>query len=146
MDVDNLEAGRELDVLVEEKGMGLIPCDKWRATYGGYGMAITMQGTLHVNDGCEHDGRCYPIGHPSCYSTNIAAAWEAATKIVDDTGATMLLNDYGGPEGNFERYCCDFVKEHNPAEGGVSWGAEGWANTAPLAICRAALKVIEVSK
>ena len=141
MDIDKLEAGRELDALIAEKVMGRVPCDKWRAIHGGFGMAMTNQGPLHINDGCEHDDKCYPVGHPFYYSTRIAAAWEAATKIVDDTGAIMLLNDYGGPEGNFERYCCDFVKEHNPVEGGKDWGAEGWADTAPLAICRAVLKV-----
>ena len=84
--------------------------------------------------------------YPPCepFSTDIAATWEVATKIVNDMGAMMMLNDYGGPEGDFERYCCTFVKEHNPAEGGTDWGAEGWADTAQLAICRAVLMVCNI--
>ena len=143
MNVDKLEAGRELDALVEERVMGCLPCDKWRAHYGGFGMAITNQGPLHTNEGCEHDGKCYPAGHPSCFSTRIAAAWEARTKVVDSTGAVMELMDYGGPKDDFERYCCVFVKERPKSAGLTEWGAEGWANTAPLAISRAALKAIQ---
>ena len=133
MNIDKLEAGPELDVLVAEKVMG------WNRL------------SLRENKGFaipKHQRQLWRIPVPGVvtfdvprWSTDIVAAWEMETKIVDDTGAIMMLNDYGGPEGNFERYCCTIVKEHNPVEGGNDWGAEGWADTAPLAICRAALQI-----
>lgn len=128
MNADKLEAGPETDVLVAETVLGYKHDEVGNLLPPGF--VGSAWSALAVS------------GAPPL-STEIWAAWEVETKIVDDTGAIMLLNDYGGPEGNFERYCCDFVKEHNPAEGGVSWGAEGWAATAPLAICRAALKAIQ---
>ena len=137
MNADELEAGRELDVLVAEKVMGLIPCDKWRATYGGYGMAITMQGALHVNDGCEHDGRCYPIGHPSCYSTNIAAAWEVVEKLNKMQLGWFSLEQFGA-RGQEEWTAMIWTGGEDEAD-----CFAGHAETVPPAICHAALKAIQ---
>ena len=136
MDVDKLEAGRELDALIAEKVMG------WQTEPNPDGsLSVFNQAVEYIYlIGCEE-------GYPDCAppwwpSTDIAAAWEARTKVVDSTGAVMELMDYGGPKDDFERYACTFLKER-PNSGGLEWGASGWANTVTLAICRAVLKPVK---
>ena len=170
MDIDKLEAGWELDALIATKPFGLnvlgnvnvlrdpecccgqhwmIPFDYYAdvADHGVDERPVFLSDCM-----CEfrddedvdyfgHISGCLDVVSP--YSTDITAAWKLLTEIVDSTGAAMELMDYGGPEGDFERYACIFVKEKRKSSGLTEWGAEGWANTAPLAICRAALKATE---
>jgi hypothetical protein len=78
------------------------------------------------------------------YSTDIRAAWVVANKIVEsDIDIAMELLDYGPSDNNGERYCCSFGKEASRMAGLAEWGVEGWGDTAPLAICRAALKAVQ---
>ena len=135
MDIDKLEAGRELDALVAKEVMD------WHQEY-------VRRITGEMDPMWNEPEYLVPPGKDEvervpAYSTDIVAAWEARTKIVDSTGAAMELTDYGGPKDVFERYCCVFVKERPKSAGLTEWGAEGWANTAPLAISRAVLKAVD---
>ena len=142
MDADKLEAGRELDELVV-KAMGWHISSWADETDGGYQLLDgdgKYKAKWDAPEGFKHE---LEPRHRWSSSIDIAAAWEARTKIVDSTGAVMELTDYGGPKDDFERYCCVFVKERPKSAGLTEWGAEGWANTAPLAISRAALKAVQ---
>lgn len=72
MDIDKLEAGRELDILVAEKVMGLKLSDG-PFTKGDY---------YPVTECREHGGKPMLHYHPiPDYSTDIAAAWEVLKEI-----------------------------------------------------------------
>jgi hypothetical protein len=125
--VNDVVAGRETDVLVAEKIMKLtvkpitvIGPGGARADFGTVGAPRTMQ-----------DGRtgvaAEAIPH---YSTDIAAAWMVFEWIRDLLGPEVTV--VVGYSHETEQYFC----QDNDAQLGVDAGAE----TAPLAICRAALK------
>lgn len=102
-DVDKMEAGRELDLLIIKAVFGLEPQE---CMVGGHPRGCTGNIT-------------YPP-----YSTDIAAAWQVVEK-------TRLFTH------------CDITQLDD------KWAISNWANdssveadTAPLAICRAALKAI----
>ena len=67
-------------------------------------------------------------GGPQCYSTDIAAAWEVVEKIREDYEPRIELWDEGW--------------EVTILTGTDRGSASGRALTAPLAICRAALKAV----
>lgn len=161
MDVDKLKAGPETDVLVAERVMGWhkfddgdIPCwcftrtktthpdraDDWLIKFPHEATGWTFADFNQENNPWGYQGIAWK--GVWCPSQDIAAAWEARTKVVDSTGAVMELMDYGGPKDDFERYACTFLKER-PNSGGLEWGASGWANTVTLAICRAVLKPVK---
>jgi hypothetical protein len=120
MDIDTMEAGRELDALIAEEVMGF---------------AVSM-------DGCDKprieeiiNGRSrYDVLPP--YSTSISAAWEVVEKI-KSMGLAVWLGFEGG------RWQAIFGIENKyvvlPEAGG---DYEALAPTAPLAICRAALRAV----
>lgn len=132
----SLPAGRELDVLVAEKVMG------WRCTIGE----------------TSHKGRviAWPFPDRSGIefepSTDIAAAWLVVEHIrgwkplcrrdpcdyfaID---SPQVGNDYPDPPG---AWC---VGWHDYAGGERISSVEAKADTAPLAICRAALLAVETS-
>jgi hypothetical protein len=116
MNTTTMSAGRELDALVAKKVMESVPCDKWRQ--------FTDYPVLWVkNTGeCNHTG-CYPSQEgPPYYSTSIAAAWEVVEKMRFNVWCLCGSWEAGYPLG--------------PVRGNAS--------TAPLAICRAALKAVAV--
>ena len=84
-------------------------------------------------------------GMPKHYSTSISDAWEVAQKLCENNRVDILANDgeqkATAPEGE------DIVNEDGACQVSVinfDGGNEVWANaeTAPLAICRAALKSV----
>ena len=108
-----LTAGRELDALVAEKVMGLERV--------GY-LYKYREYTESPGHGNMSEKDIPP------YSTSIAAAWEVVEKLAYEGKAAFAL---------------EFLK-YEPktwvAEFGIGVFDEGKADTAPLAICRAALK------
>jgi len=110
-----LPAGRELDALVAERVMG------WhRRKRNGVEVWVVTTDTFDP-----------PVTYPvECWnpSTSIAAAWEVVEKQDD----CLHLKQHG-EKGMWEAYFC-----HNYCEADYL----GEADTAPLAICRAALKAV----
>jgi hypothetical protein len=139
--VSEMRAGPELDALVAEKVMGLVPCSDWIP--GNLGSA----GGPVVRSQCTHAFRtCYPTitngpagGCPK-YSTLIALAWQVIERLAD-IGHTKweVARDADGYTAMFSRPRPGCT--HSEAES--SCGCWEWVQregeTAPLAICLAAL-------
>lgn len=117
-----MPTGRELDILMEEEVMGCAPCDKWTPVlYPEAGWIKNCQ--------CE---ACYPAGEPAHYSTNIAVAWQAVEKTITGTTWECYLTH------QFDGWSCLFAAPDK-------LDAHGVGASAPLAICRAALRAVGVS-
>jgi hypothetical protein len=133
-----MEAGRELDALIAEKVMGIDPTaddqllydkryltkyDAKRILAGETSVGIVLSNDKSFNDvvkflpGCPH------------YSTDIAAAWQVVEKMEQRLDLCWL-----GP-GDV------WVAVLGNGEEDYQYG-DAMAPTAPLAICRAALKAI----
>lgn len=119
------EAGRELDALVAEKVFGAttIP-DAWGSPM--------RPGTCWTSDPTGHyTGRAVVTGVPiPYYSTDIAAAWTVVEKM---PGHFDLWQEHGG------LWAARFL------QGPTVIGETRRIESAPLAICLAALKVIALS-
>ena len=134
-DIDTLPAGPDLDALVAEKVMGWTLGDPhWIHGYMMHGMVEvrTWLGS-ETEDGAKSEG-----WSPS---TNIAAAWEVVEKLSqsgvdfylerDPYGRTHWARFNDTTQGTYNKEGCE-DKRLGDAD----------APTAPLAICRAALKAI----
>lgn len=106
-----MEAGAEMDALVATKVMGWIQASTQSSVW------LTW----------------YPPGEhskarlsPPPFSTDIAAAWEVVKRIIGTTKRCPQVRWIS--EAMSHEWHCD-----------MEWGAEAYAPTAPLAICRAAL-------
>lgn len=123
-----LPAGRELDALVAEKVMQVSVCK------------CPSEGDLRISafgvdskgwfKGCE---RCRKE-HPRRYSEDIAAAWEVVEKL---KGGFSLDTDHGKPAS----WCVNWIVVGETPKHVVAHG-----DTAPLAICLAALKAVGASR
>jgi hypothetical protein len=140
MDIDKLE-GIELDRLVAEKVMGLRSCGLWRHENLG-----SAGGPVMMHDGNPHpEYRCYPdtprqphmngyLGGPPAYSEQIALAWKVVEKLVElDKFSALCCGRYSPEKKRWTSWICE-----------VDIAGEGnfEADTAPLAICRAALATV----
>jgi hypothetical protein len=120
-------AGRELDKMVAEKVMGNLTSDEpvWQRTY-------------NLPDGlCETTrDRVLRRTLPN-YSTDIAAAWEVVNRIHADT---KLVFQLAAPQQDYvnEKWRANFNKKWWLDESPYYYEVD--ADTAPLAICLAALK------
>ena len=121
-DIDTLQAGPELDALVAEKVMG------WAFA-----------------DGCwnEPSGprRAHPrsvYNHFPYYSTDIAAAWEVIEKL-PGPGIALFKTYNGGWQARTK--VCNYPGSMHVIENDCCIFSD--APTAPLAICRAALKAVQ---
>ena len=127
------EAGRELDALVAEK-----------VIQSGFSWDLSK---FPLNDAyahrlCKHDSL-----KPFClvvpfYSTDIGAAWQVVGKLRKD-GYGIIFND------TRVQYRCRFWRHDGKDAWNIfTWVGEPdteytiWADTAPLAICLAALKAV----
>lgn len=133
---DTLPAGPELDVLVAERVMALPP-EKWQPPCFW----------RHRTDEAEYDsefgwgGWCYTcgkmienvVGQPRAYSIDIAAAWEVVEKLGGQVYSPKPV------EGAHTRDKLWSACLWTPTR---EWGEWGYGETAPLAICRAALTAI----
>jgi NAD dependent epimerase/dehydratase family enzyme len=115
-----MPAGREMDRLIAEKVMN------WYVSPSGMVDRQHKPGDIFLNDVCE-------TWEPS---TNIAAAWEVAEKLKI---VVIPLSDNKG-------WAAQADEEFDPDLGWYERPVEEWVNaeTAPLAICRAAL--IEITE
>ena len=124
MNVDEMEAGPELDALIAEKVM------EWTGVHYRAGYSdeeCTSPSGLY---GKGPDGRVFLS---KSYSTDIAAAWPVLEKINNAFGIMILVL----PDGRTE------VQRMRPRSlEGFTEKITVSADTAPLAICRAALKAI----
>ena len=108
MTIDEMPAGREMNLLIADKVM-LLPC---------------------VDDP-PGDGRNCPRCGYLDYSTDIAAAWEVAEKMRATYGVSLYWRSKRKGEGC---WVAKFLHR--------SHAHEATGDTAPLAICRAALKAV----
>ena len=127
-EIDEMEAGPELDALVAEKVMG------W------YSRQETFEGTSFFGNPRSitlafwytKNGELLPLGATD-FSTDIAAAWQVVEKLtVETTNFRLIRYAY-----NRVYACFSFTDwdEDITGEGNGEYSA-------PLAICKAALKVI----
>ena len=125
-DIDAMEAGRELDALVAERvfGIDLSPVThdehEWYMPDAERDISLTCKFC-----GCDNSRpeiMCIEIKHTRSYSTDIAAAWLVVEKFRNTFGEFVFDID-----GDWR---CFFG------------GKLSIADTAPLALCRAALKAV----
>ena len=124
MNIDELEAGRELNALVAEKVMG------WTDLHwvdGGYDGKGNYSPTGYYGKGPDR-----AVFLTSKFSTDIAAAWKVVEKIACSGLIVRVTWDFN-PLAS-----CSIHKDDH------LWTmiAECICDTAPLAICRAALKAV----
>ena len=127
---------RDLDLIVAQRVMGLVPCPDWEVTnFGSAGGPALMKKRNHPAD------RCFPtvttssiygtIGGPRRYSTDIRAAWELVEHLLA----------YFQPAG----FRAEFTQGSGWKVGLRSTRARRWkwarGDKVPEAICRAALAV-----
>ena len=127
MKIDEMPAGREIDALVAKKVMGAVACGAWRY--------LTYDRNVLEDGDCDHE-RCYPelCGSPH-YSNNMEAAWSVIAAIVEDYDLWPCVELFSA--GGKRIWNCYFWN-------GDDAMYSGDAITAPLAICRAALKIVDV--
>ena len=160
MNVDELKAGRELDEIIAGI-MGHEPRIMWMATTDG-GKSYFYQSDRkheveeHLADikknypeGWAAKGELMPWKIYSRYSEDIAAAWEVFIKISMPVYIHRAYEKIHGvgPIGYQLNWCND---ENCPCQlltegSGCPLGNEVWAETAPLAICKAAFKTLEAT-
>ena len=135
MDVDKMEAGRELDALVAEKIMG------WQLRDSMTDEIVTEDSDYReaaYNDGWHWDGRG---GRLEAWqwqpSIDIVAAWEVVERLCELPSVGIIIKAY--PKWN-EKHERNFLYGYVATFPDL--GLQAVADTAPLAICRAALKAI----
>jgi len=138
MKIEDIKAGRELDVLVAEKVMN----DKGITYYAiltKYGKEISQAATTFHADGLmrslfgasRYEKRIRYIP----YSTDIAAAWQ----VVEKMQKKYVINI----EVDCENIWVEIWRDSTDEPSNYKQVADESADTAPLAICLAALKAIE---
>jgi hypothetical protein len=138
MRIDEMPAGREMDALVAEKVMGnkleygCFVDDRYADDCVTDICDCAIAESLHKEkdkfpDKCQYWRELDPLP----YSTDIAAAWEVLNKFTHKEPCINYLNDLWNPVG----WHCHIDGHHT----------EG-CDTAPLAICRCALKVAGVAE
>jgi len=147
MDIDKLEAGRELDALVAEKVMGLRYCEPGLAIDVATGAEKTIPPTwMRFKEMDGHMPVYDPCDLPK-YSTEIGAAWEVVEHVRRMHPARVWFELYA-PRGDLPWTAVFFTRclewEDSMYEMGSDRIIPSSGKEAPLAICRAALKVVGV--
>ena len=123
MKIEEMEAGPEMDALVAEQVMG------WHWGEAEDGVATWT----HTDSGIA-----WAVAEPTFSpSTNIADAWQVVEKLIG-LGYWISLSH----NGNQHAACWDFRLCDRATESKREIAIEA---TAPLAICRAALKAVEAA-
>ena len=129
-------AGRELDALVAEHVMGLKPCSRW----GGSGGRTYV---IHRNDDCDVSSEisgtyCFDVSgeHLTHYSASISGAWQVVEKLRKEGFFIFISYD------SVDIWDVSFYPVPQ-CDGGDIVPLMKNACVAPLAICRAALKLME---
>jgi len=123
MNIDDMPAGREMDAIIAEKVMGAKI--QWIDLSPPFGRGRN----LFYGEGEPNENQ--PIER---YSTEISAAWGIVEKMREHNSFGPRSFWLWSSLGSLVTWHADFYDE--PTQGSE-------ANTAPLAICRAALKVAE---
>ena len=123
--IDEMQAGREMDALIAEKVMG------WAVFYGEYKGYELLDDEVAQGYPPEEEADGVPFEIPY-YSTDIAAAWEVVERITEKRWKFKLRRLPGKDYMAYFQNLLRFPIECESAPSG----------TAPLAICRAALKVV----
>jgi len=143
MNIDNMPAGREMDALVG-KAIGAEPKKCWEIlnadeTATAFSAESRWEAERflrdHLNRMPDSWLKDYHVGHwdfYKSYSTNIAAAWEVVEKL-KDKNIFFIIHPWVDK-------CLLEVYGDSYRRGNLS------ADTAPLAICRASLKALGVTK
>jgi hypothetical protein len=129
--MSELTAGRELDVLIAEKVMGLVPCKAECHTRE----RSPLPGPCHAQPDSPDQG-----GETKEYSTDIAAAWTVVEKLREGKYEFTLFND---SDKTGEIWRVYFGPTDSLLEDALLPAVD--ADTAPLAICRAALCAVGVA-
>ena len=131
-----MPAGREMDVLIAEKVMGYTLSELSLPAYPKYKLFDIESG--------EFSGYVKEVPH---YSTDIVDAWEVVKRMpIPFKLEKCWEKAYQiGPEGWSACWCTDADCEGCNENSRCTNGDDAWAETAPLAICRCALKVAGVS-
>ena len=129
MNTDDLPAGRELDALVAEKVMGWQDA---RAFFPWPESGVMLDNYAMMP---PHGGAIRDIAHVPCYSTDIAAAWEVVEKLWDEDFHVQFQLVHQVTAGKWR---VEFPTRKVPHHNYVF----AHADTASLAICRAALKAV----
>lgn len=116
MNYDAMPAGREMDQLVAKRVM------EWREVGGGIGVPPDPQATVHV--------------WVPDYSVNLSWAW-GIVRAMNQKGIHLWALSQEDPEEEGCHWKADFGPAYSSA-------ILGCAETAPLALCRAALAAIDV--
>lgn len=124
-----MNPGRELDALIAEKVMA------WVVSYQGTKDMFMRDPTIDEDDLGQS-----PLYAVPPYSTDIAAAWEVVEKmklsVVNHHGSWLAgPTDYSEARGEDDRLITAII--------GIEDGNDVGGNTAPHAICLAALKAVE---
>ena len=137
MRIDEMPAGREMDALLAEKIMGYTLSELSLPAYPKYKLFDIESG--------EFSGYVKEVPH---YSTDIADAWEVVKRMpIPFKLEKCWEKAYQiGPEGWSACWCTDADCEGCNENSRCTNGDDAWAETAPLAICRYALKVAGVTE
>ncbi len=128
--MNELLPGRELDALVCERVFGLVRCrgEKHDASYPNtYCYAATDSPT----EGAE----------ARCYSTEINDAWEVVAAMREKYNCLLTLEQYLMNSDEYEDWGATFRHRETDTEHSSTAGLFE-SQTAPLAICRAALLAV----
>jgi hypothetical protein len=130
IDVDQLAPGPELDALVAEKVMGW----KQSAVNGIYW--VDQEGKVRARR------RSLMFEKMWAPSSDIAAAWEVVEKLSDRFMFSLDQVHKNTKDGKPRpaQWAAGFLSL-NPSDGAAYWSER--SETAPLAICRAALKAVD---
>ena len=129
--IDKMAAGRELDALVAEKVLILEVV--WANSIIDWQTVPRPQAPFIKGTGKE-------IEH---YSTDIAAAWKVVGKFRNAGRAAGV--HYGNVSRHWVCIISGSVREGNGPKFHMAQDGYGEGDTAPLAICRAALKAVGVA-
>lgn len=133
---------REIDALVAEKVMGLRPCSDPIGRCDGAKMVPCQCWGTPDKNGIVAGGKL------SCYSTSIEAAWQVVEKL--SIGHGFSLFHYQGLSSCGFGYVAVFAISVRPYSveivtiGDPTKVFHGHSDSAPLAICLAALKAVGV--
>jgi len=134
MNIDNLEPGRELDALVAEKVMGIET--EWYHYEPKNCYRLVKKG--HATDAWS---AAMAEADVSSYSTKFGAAMKVVAKIIESDRWELFDIQWSHPDSDTtpkSSWWACFIPFDDDAE----WYS-GEGDTPALAICRAALKVVE---
>lgn len=133
IDIDTMPAGVEMNMLIGQDVLEIVWDESCCRVCGWPLMSGCQSGNCSQRPAPKHRADA-----PAHYSTDIAAAW-AVVEAVERRGLWIEVGLCNGEHGPQKRAWC------NVGEYGLlgAYVAEVYADTAPLAICRAAYKATQ---